>query len=85
MPSIAMEFSLTNVFSQDVSLRQTSKRQPFYDTWKALKSIFSRGSAPDFAEELTIPSQPRPFPHSEPPSPPNPRPPPAPSGSAPGY
>jgi len=80
-----LAFSLTNVFSQDVSLRQTSKRQPFYDTWKALKSIFSRASAPDFTEELTIPSQPRPFPHSEPPSPPNPRPPPAPSGSAPGY
>jgi len=34
-------------------LRQTSQRQAFCDAWKALKSVFVQGSAPDTTEELT--------------------------------
>jgi len=34
---------------QDATLRKTSQREEFYDAWKALKSVFGRGSAPDTA------------------------------------
>ena len=35
-----------NVLWQDLSLRQTSQQEALFDAWKALKSIFGRGSAP---------------------------------------
>ena len=45
-------FPLTNVFWQDVNLQQTPQQEGSYDAWKALKSVFGRGSAPDTGGEL---------------------------------
>ena len=42
-------FPLINVFWQDLNVRPTSQRQGFCDAWKALKSVFDWGSAPDLA------------------------------------
>jgi len=40
-------FSVNKRLLTGVSLRHTSQRQVFCDAWKALKSVFGRGSAPD--------------------------------------
>ena len=45
-----MVFPLIKLSGQDLNLWQISEREAFFDAWKALKSVFGRGSAPHAAE-----------------------------------